>query len=197
MGKTSKVRRRKLVVVGDGGCGKTCLLTVYTRQKFPHQYVPTVFESYIAQVTLDGIVYDIALWDTAGQEDYDRLRPLSYPNTSVTLLCFAIDSPDSLDNVQEKWVEELTEYCSGVPIVLVGCKKDLRDDPKTIEELAKTSQAPVAFEEGVKAAKVIGAERYMECSAKLNEGVQEVFLQAVRSIAKSDEKSKQSKCICF
>lgn len=45
---------------------------------------------------------ELALWDTAGQEDYDRLRPLSYPDSHVILICFAVDSPDSLDNVQEK-----------------------------------------------------------------------------------------------
>lgn len=51
---------------------------------------------------MDGKHVELALWDTAGQEDYDRLRPLSYPDSHVILICFAIDSPDSLDNVQEK-----------------------------------------------------------------------------------------------
>jgi hypothetical protein len=65
-------------------------------------YVPTVFENYVADVEVDGKKVELALWDTAGQEDYDRLRPLSYPDSHVILICFAIDSPDSLDNVQEK-----------------------------------------------------------------------------------------------
>jgi hypothetical protein len=64
--------------------------------------VPTVFENYVADVEVDGKHVELALWDTAGQEDYDRLRPLSYPDSHVILICFAIDSPDSLDNVQEK-----------------------------------------------------------------------------------------------
>ena len=51
---------------------------------------------------VDGKHVELALWDTAGQEDYDRLRPLSYPDSHVILICFAVDSPDSLDNVQEK-----------------------------------------------------------------------------------------------
>ena len=51
---------------------------------------------------MDGKHVELALWDTAGQEDYDRLRPLSYPDSHVILICFAVDSPDSLDNVQEK-----------------------------------------------------------------------------------------------
>lgn len=68
----------------------------------PKVYVPTVFENYVADVEVDGKHVELALWDTAGQEDYDRLRPLSYPDSHVILICFAIDSPDSLDNVQEK-----------------------------------------------------------------------------------------------
>jgi GTPase SAR1 family protein len=69
---------------------------------FPQVYVPTVFENYVADVEVDGKHVELALWDTAGQEDYDRLRPLSYPDSHVILICFAVDSPDSLDNVQEK-----------------------------------------------------------------------------------------------
>ena len=61
-----------------------------------------MFENYVADVEVDGKHVELALWDTAGQEDYDRLRPLSYPDSHVILICFAVDSPDSLDNVQEK-----------------------------------------------------------------------------------------------
>ncbi|KAJ1498683.1 hypothetical protein HMI55_004802, partial [Coelomomyces lativittatus] len=66
------------------------------------KYVPTVFENYVADIDVDGKRVELALWDTAGQEDYDRLRPLSYPDSHVILICFAIDSPDSLENVNEK-----------------------------------------------------------------------------------------------
>ena len=98
-------------------------------------------------MTSDRILTRRQLWDTAGQEDYDRLRPLSYPDRHVILICFAVDSPDSLDNVQEKWISEVMHFCQNLPIILVGCKKDLRRDPKTIEELRKTSQRPVTPEE--------------------------------------------------
>nr|CAI5849782.1 unnamed protein product [Callosobruchus analis] len=75
---------------------------------------------------------ELALWDTAGQEDYDRLRPLSYPDTDVILMCFSVDSPDSLENIPEKWTPEVKHFCPNVPIILVGNKKDLRNDPATI-----------------------------------------------------------------
>ena len=86
--------------------GKTCLLIVFSKGTFPEDYVPTVFENYVADVEVDGRRVELALWDTAGQEDYDRLRPLSYPDSHVVLICFAIDLPDSLENVQEK-----VRYC--------------------------------------------------------------------------------------
>ncbi|TPX68614.1 hypothetical protein CcCBS67573_g07145 [Chytriomyces confervae] len=132
--------QRKLVVVGDGACGKTCLLIVYSKNEFPDVYVPTVFENYMADVSVDNVRVQLALWDTAGQEDYDRLRPLSYTDTHVTMICFAIDSPTSLANIAEKWIAEVLHYCPGIPIILVGCKKDLRDDPNVARALAKTGE---------------------------------------------------------
>ncbi|OQD69929.1 hypothetical protein PENDEC_c028G00895 [Penicillium decumbens] len=198
--------RRKLVIVGDGACGKTCLLIVFSKGTFPEVsstpdsitpdfvYVPTVFENYVADVEVDNKHVELALWDTAGQEDYDRLRPLSYPDSHVILICFAVDSPDSLDNVQEKWISEVLHFCQGLPIILVGCKKDLRHDPKTIEELTKTSQKPVTPEQGEEVRKKIGAYKYLECSARTNEGVREVFEAATRAaLLKTQKKQKRSK----
>jgi Ras family protein A len=184
--------RRKLVIVGDGACGKTCLLIVFSKGTFPEVYVPTVFENYVADVEVDGKHVELALWDTAGQEDYDRLRPLSYPDSHVILICFAIDSPDSLDNVQEKWISEVLHFCPGLPIILVGCKKDLRFDPKTIEELHKTSQKPVTNEQGEEVKKRIGAVKYIECSAKTGEGVREVFEHATRAALTNNKKRGKS-----
>jgi len=165
----------------------------FSKGTFPEVYVPTVFENYVADVEVDSKHVELALWDTAGQEDYDRLRPLSYPDSNVILICFAIDSPDSLDNVQEKWISEVMHFCHNLPIILVGCKKDLRYDPKTIEELRKTSQRPVSPEEGQAVAQKIGATRYLECSAKTNEGVREVFEHATRA-ALTNKRVKNKKC---
>ncbi|XP_072038264.1 ras-like GTP-binding protein RHO [Amphiura filiformis] len=167
--------RKKLVIVGDGACGKTCLLIVFSKDQFPEVYVPTVFENYVADIEVDGKQVELALWDTAGQEDYDRLRPLSYPDTDVILMCFSIDNPDSLENIPEKWTPEVKHFCPNVPVILVGNKKDLRNDENTKRELIKMKQEPVKPEEGRTMADKIGAFAYLECSARTKDGVREVF----------------------
>lgn len=183
--------RKKLVIVGDGACGKTSLLIVFTKGTFPEVHVPTVFDNYVSDVTIDGRRVSLALWDTAGQEDYNRLRPLSYPDTDVLLVCFSVDSPDSLENVSEKWYSEIMHYCARVPIILLGCKVDLRDDPRVIEQLRAQNQTPVTTAEGERVAKEIDAVEYIECSARTGQGVRDVFQAATRAALQGKDKKKK------
>ena len=136
---------------------------------------------------------ELVLWDTAGQEDYDRLRPLSYPDTDVILLCFSVDTPDSLLNAVDKWKPEMSHFCPGIPFVLVGNKKDLRDDEEVKLLLERYNQKPVTFEEGEEVAKKIGAVCYIESSAKTREGVREVFEAATLAALQKRKKNKKHK----
>ncbi|EAW19350.1 gtpase_rho [Aspergillus fischeri NRRL 181] len=148
----------------------------------PEVYVPTVFENYVCQVQAYGESVEVALWDTAGQEDYDRLRSLAYPDSDGVFICFAVDSPDSLDNAQEKWIREVLHFCKEVPVFLLGCKNDLRDDPSTIGDLLKTSQYPVKSAVAEEVGRGLGAVEYFDCSAKTGAGVDVALEKAVRHV---------------
>lgn len=156
----------KCVVVGDGAVGKTCMLIVATQNTFPTDYVPTVFDNYPMDIMVNGQEYELTLFDTAGQEDYDKLRPMSYDNTDVFLLCFSIAEPDSLSNVKVKWIKELSLHCPKTPVVLVGTQMDLRDCEVTKEKLLKRKMAPVSRADGDRMKKDLNAFKYVECSAK-------------------------------
>ncbi|MCJ1316204.1 Rho GTPase [Xylographa vitiligo] len=173
---------KKFVVVGDGGCGKTCLLISYSQGYFPEKYVPTVFENYITHKPHrpSGKTVELALWDTAGQEEYDRLRPLSYPETDLLFVCFAIDCPNSLENVMDKWYPEVLHFCPTTPIILVGLKSDLRTKRTCIDLLRTQGLTPVTPEQGQAVAKRMNAI-YMECSSKEMKGVEEVFELAINT----------------
>jgi len=173
------VKAIKCVVVGDGAVGKTCLLISYTTNKFPGEYVPTVFDNYAVTVMIAGEPHTLGLFDTAGQEDYDRLRPLSYPQTDVFLVCFSIVNPASFENVKEKWVPEITHHMANTPFLLVGTQMDLRNDQKTIQKLAKNKQKPIDTERAEKHAKDLKAVKYVECSALTQEGLKNVFDEAI------------------
>ena len=188
------VPRKKLVIVGDGACGKTCLLSTFSKDEFPEVHVPTVFETDVADIEVDDTLVELALWDTAGQEDYDRLRPLSYPDTDVILMCFSIDSPDSLENIPEKWTPEVRHFCPNVPIILVGNKKDLRNDENTKRELSKMKQEPVKFDDANAICEKIGGRAYLECSAKTKEGVREVFKMATKAALLTKKRKKKKGC---
>lgn len=189
----------KCVVVGDGAIGKTCLLISYTSNAFPIDYVPTVFDNYACNVMVDGKPVALGLWDTAGQEDYDRLRPLSYPQTDVFLIGYSIMSPISFSNIKQKWWPEVRHHAPGVPIVLVGTKQDLRADQNMVRHLNNHGLAPVSTDAGAKLAQEIGAIRHVECSAMTQENLKACFDEVIRVGLSykfnKNSKSKKGGCV--
>lgn len=178
-GHTKKREEFKVVIVGDGGCGKTSLITVYTKGDFPEKYVPSVFENVIASVRYRGTEFSLHLYDTSGRDDYDRLRPLSYQNVNLVLICYDVTCPSSFDNVLIKWYPEVHHFCSGVPIILVGCKSDLRKDKALGEETKRK----------------INAELYLESSAKNRENVEDIFREATKralAATRTEERTKRT-----
>jgi Ras-related C3 botulinum toxin substrate 1 len=181
----------KCVVVGDGAVGKTCLLISYASNTFPEDYIPTVFDNYNANVMWENQTISLGLWDTAGQEDYDKLRPLSYPDTQCFLVCFSVVNPSSHSNVKSKWIPELKEHAEGVPIVLVGTKLDLRENEEMIKKLRERDQAPITYEQGLKLSKEVGAVAYCECSARTQKGLKECFNKCIEIVLKPNGKDQK------
>lgn len=135
---------------------------------------------------------ELALWDTAGQEEYDRLRPLSYPETDLLFVCFAIDCPNSLENVMDKWYPEVLHFCPTTPLILVGLKSDLREKRTCIDLLRTQGLTPVTVEQGSGVAARMGA-RYVECSSKEMIGVTEIFDMAVTIAVGADQDDHNGK----
>ncbi|KAJ1962646.1 GTPase Cdc42 [Dipsacomyces acuminosporus] len=185
----------KCVVVGDGAVGKTCLLISYTTNKFPSEYVPTVFDNYAVTVMIGDEPYTLGLFDTAGQEDYDRLRPLSYPQTDVFLVCFSVTSQASYENVREKWFPEVRHHCPGVPCLIVGTQVDLREDRGTLAKLEANRQRPITVEQGERLVRELGAVKYVECSALTQKGLKNVFDEAIVAALEPPVPKKKSKCM--
>ena len=180
----------------------------------------------LTDIFVDNVHIELSLWDTAGQEEFDRLRSLSYgtatarepplihiyiatnqklypDDTDLIMLCYSVDSKDSLENVESKWVGEIADNCPNVKLVLVALKCDLREQQGEEQEEADGSAAAgeqrekrptISYEQGLEVARRIGAQRYLECSAMRNRGVNEAFTEAAR-VALSVKKDKEDgKC---
>ncbi|WOG98702.1 hypothetical protein DCAR_0418046 [Daucus carota subsp. sativus] len=181
----------KCVTVGDGAVGKTCMLISYTSNTFPTDYVPTVFDNFSANVVVDGNTVNLGLWDTAGQEDYNRLRPLSYRGADVFILAFSLISKASYENISKKWIPELRHYAPTVPIILVGTKVDLREDRQFLSE--HPNATPITPAQGEELKKMIGAAVYIECSSKTQQNVKAVFDAAIKVVLMPPKQKKKRK----
>jgi len=180
----------KCVVVSDGAVGKTCMLMSFSNNTFPQEYVPTVFDNYNTAIMVDDVPYNLGLWDTAGQEEYDRLRALCYPQTDIFIICFGLVTPSSFENVKLRWHPELKSHCPETPYILVGTKIDLREDAQALATLQKQGLSPITTLEGKKVAEEIQASAYIECSAMTQKGLKNVFDEAARAVIKKDKEEQ-------
>lgn len=136
----------------------------------------------------------LSLWDTAGQDEYGRIRPHSYKGTHVFVVCYAVDNVTSYRAVETKWLSEIKEHSPHVPFILCCTKIDLRKDPLTLNALSLKGEKPLTLKDGEEMRKKIGAETYVEVSALTREGISKVFQAAViAAINGQDAASSKSK----
>ncbi|KAM0676898.1 hypothetical protein BDAP_002489 [Binucleata daphniae] len=193
MNSKSKLYSGKIVVIGDGACGKTCLLEVFKRNKFPEDYIPTIIDNFVETININDEPISLAVWDTAGQEEYDAVRPVSYSDTDLVFLCYSIENKGMLMNIEEKWMPEIRNYCPSAGTFLVALKSDLRNDPNIDKSNITTEK------DGSDMRTQIGAANFMECSAKENKNVRKLFEEAAIWL-KDNKKTRESKkrwLFCF
>ncbi|VDN98219.1 unnamed protein product [Rodentolepis nana] len=184
----------KCVVIGDGMIGKTCLVLRYMlgdKAEFG-DYIPTVADKYAATVKVGNTSVVFNLWDTAGQEEFNNLRKVCYPNTDVFLVCFAVDNKDAFKNVKEVWIPEITQYCPEAVAILVGTKVDTR--VMTANPNSISTDHTVSYAMGKEMAKKLKLKHYLECSAQTGEGTKQVFDTAISVVLNPKRAKKSHNC---
>ncbi|XP_028398789.1 cell division control protein 42 homolog [Dendronephthya gigantea] len=185
-------RNIKIVVLGDGAVGKTSLLLSYLTNDFPNEYAPTAFDNYTVSVSVNKVPCTVQFCDTAGQEDFDSLRPFSYPQTDVFVLCFNIMAPSSFLNLKQRWLPEIDKYKPTTPVVLVGTHCDLRSNVEALISLKNNHLNPISKDRAETLAKKSRAVCYVETSALTLKNVKKVFDEAIGA-ALSPYKRKRSR----
>ncbi|KAL5497563.1 hypothetical protein EMCRGX_G014056 [Ephydatia muelleri] len=166
----------KVVIVGDGAMGKTSFAISWATNTFPSDYVPTRFDNFSANVMVEGVSVTLILWDP-GLVDYDRLRPLYYPETDVFLIAFSVDRKVSYENVRLKWLPEIKHHCPNTPWLLLGLKADLRSS----SEHNSPGREFVTEQAARDMAKELGAIGYFECSSLTLSGLSNAMDSAARA----------------
>lgn len=185
----------KCVFVGDPDVGKSTLITRYRDQKM-EENIPAVVDACTVPVFLDNKTpaTTLSLWDSAGHKDYDRVRPLLYPESNLCVICFSVIDRNTYENVQTKWMPELKQHRPNTPILLVGTKTDLRDDDTELRRLSEHNNSPVSQVSGEELARRINAVKYIECSARTQNGVKNVFQEAAKCVIQNRRQSRTHKC---
>ena len=190
------MKHLKCAVVGDKDAGKTTLLISFTTNAYPGEYIPTVFENYSANVMVEGFPpVHLELWDTAPQEDYKKMRPMSYGQTDIFLCCFSLVRPHTLDVLQNFFLPEIHEYCPNAPFILVGTESDLRDEfEEHADEYKSKGMEPIPTSKGEEFARKNGASKYYEVSALKAINLIELFDDVARVALTYDKgNSKEAK----
>ena len=174
------MKKIKLVLVGDGDVEKTALWVADVENRSLTERAPTVLDNYSKIVNIAGEEYHLNVWDTSGNEKYDRFRPLSYPKTNFIIVIFSVGEPASYSNATTKWIPEVKRYMPIIPIVLLGNKIEIRTEPEYLKLLTKQNKEPITTEVGEKLARTINAAAYVESSCLDQTGVKNIFEKAIK-----------------
>ncbi|KAG2389220.1 hypothetical protein C9374_014620 [Naegleria lovaniensis] len=192
----------KVVVVGDHSNGKSSLVHRCLYNNFSVQYIPQVYEAFSCTSSFLP-EYSIGYWDTPGQAEYDTLRTLYYPETTLFLVTYSVVNHNSLRNVATKWIPEIMKHGHNTPFVLVGTKIDLRRNCNYCKfMLLKEEQKPISTELGERMALNSGCVAHLETSALDGDGfdVLDEWIVKLSSIVRAESElntscQRKKKCI--
>lgn len=176
-------------LVGDSGVGKTCLVESYTSGSFPRSYIPTILDVYSALVNVGDDSITLRIFDLSGLKENVNYRKEIMKNCDVVILCYAMTSVQSLQSIENYWISEIEEIQSPIQVVLAGTQSDLLNFKKHEFE-------PIEFK-AKELGKKLGIESCLECSSLTQNGVKNVFDQAIiECFKKSNESETLSKKKC-
>ncbi|KAJ5067602.1 hypothetical protein M0811_02790 [Anaeramoeba ignava] len=189
------MNKLKCIIIGDTTVGKTSLAMTFSKNGFPKETIPSVYENFTKDFVIEGNSINLTIYDTHCDPDYDKLRPLIYQQTDVFMICFSLVSEESFVHVKTKWVPEVRKLQPKARSILVGTKMDLRNDPQTIKKLEDVGLSPITQQSAMDLAYELGSLKYVECSAFTQKDLSFVFEEAIRAVTdgpppKSDKKSK-------
>jgi len=138
---------KKVVLVGTPGSGITTFLFRVSYGYFPEEYTPSVMDVLVRQTSVGGRDLELRFWDTACHEDYNRLRPLAYPETDVFVLCYSFQNPLSMNEVATKWYPEVRGHRPQAKIVVLGLRNsDINAGiPEVIQGFLSSHNCPHFF----------------------------------------------------
>lgn len=160
---------------------------------FREDYDPTVFDNFMTTVRVGNHGVKLSMWDTPGQGDYDRFRPLAYSSADVFLVCFSIDDPISMDNALTKWIEEIDAHRPNAPKLFIGTKADYRCElSDRLMSKTKNKLIPYGIIENAVSDKGFD---YMECSSLTQKNLRQVFERAIQGVLnkRGDTRPRQPK----
>ena len=159
-------KRIKIVVVGNENVGKTSFLyhCLYGEPLIAERLPEALFYSYLADIEIDEKFYSMVLAEPPLMSD-DRIKRTDYSKADLFIVMFSVIDPHSYHAVRNIWVPELRGYCTETPMLLVGNKTDLRNNPETLNNLYQQKRTPIATKIGKRLAEKINAVKYLECSS--------------------------------